>query len=857
MKLSSRVVTLMAMAVLLGNSWTTRCQTPPAFPLVGVVQDPSGAILRHAALDLVNAASTATRSTTTDDAGRFRFDGVTGGTYELRVQAEGFAPASVRVRITSRAPSPLKIVLSLASFAQEITVRNSDTLTTAAADNRDAIVLNTDTLQNLPIFDQDLVGAASRFLDVGALGAGGVTLIVDGMEATSVGVSASAIQQIKINQDPYSAESARPGRGRIEIVTKAGAQDFHSDANFTFRDSRANSRDPFALTKAPEQRRIYEGSASGPLIDGKTTSFVVSGDRREEDVQAVVFAFGPSGAVRANVPQPARSVQLSASMNHQRGKNNTMFLRYTHEAVSTHNQGVGGTTLPEAASNTRSWENQVVYGHQTIVTKKLLHQLRVTLGEEGGSTTSLSAVPRVVVLDAFSAGGGQNDRATSQHRIGVADTLTYASGAQVIKAGLNIPEWNRRRNNDFSNTGGTFTFSTVDDYVAGRPLSFVQQRGDGRLTYLEKNLALFVQDQIQARPDLSVSLGLRYAWQNHIPDRNNLAPRASFAFAPGRRRGTVFRGGAGVFYDRLEGGAVGDFLRSAEGRLVRYVVLNPSYPDPFAGQGTNASPPPSIVVLAPHATLPYTVQYSAGVEQQVRKSTTIAVNYVGSRGVSLFRSRDVNAPPPPLYAARPDPNYGVVRQIESTARQRTDSIQFTLRGRVTRFFDGSVQYVLASAKNDTGGISALPANSYDLGSEWGRADFDQRHRFDLLGRIAIGKLTNFGVSLSLYSGRPYSLRTGRDNFNSGQSNARPAGVGRNTLTGPGYADLDLRWSRDIAPATRSKKEGPAVNVGVDAFNVLNRVNYSGYVGTLTSPFFGRAISAQPPRRLQLSLRFKF
>ena len=128
---------------------------------------------------------------------------------------------------------------------------------------------------------------------------------------------------------------------------------------------------------------------------------------------------------------------------------------------------------------------------------------------------------------------------------------------------------------------------------------------------------------------------------------------------------------------------------------------------------------------------------------------------------------------------------------------------------------------------------------------------------DLLGRVAVGKLTNLGVALSLYSGRPYSLRTGRDDFNTGQANARPAGVARNTLEGPGYADLDLRWSHDFVFPTAKQNKGPAATIGIDAFNVTNRVNYSSFVGNLSSPFFGHAVSAQPPRRVQLTFRFKF
>ena len=113
-----------------------------------------------------------------------------------------------------------------------------------------------------------------------------------------------------------------------------------------------------------------------------------------------------------------------------------------------------------------------------------------------------------------------------------------------------------------------------------------------------------------------------------------------------------------------------------------------------------------------------------------------------------------------------------------------------------------------------------------------------------------------GVAVSLYSGQPYNETTGRDDNHDGLANDRPAGVGRNSLAGPGYADVDLRWSRDFFLGAK-KDKGPTVTLGLDAFNLLNRVNYATYVGDLSSPFFGKAIAAQPARRLQASLRFRF
>jgi hypothetical protein len=143
-----------------------------------------------------------------------------------------------------------------------------------------------------------------------------------------------------------------------------------------------------------------------------------------------------------------------------------------------------------------------------------------------------------------------------------------------------------------------------------------------------------------------------------------------------------------------------------------------------------------------------------------------------------------------------------------------------------------------------------------LSGEWGRADYDQRHRVNLLGTIHGARYLDFGVGFFANTGAPYTETTGRDDFHDGYANARPPGVPRNSLQGPGFAELDLRWFHEFL-FEKAKKEGPRVTLALDAFNVANRVNYVTYVGVLTSPFFGQPVAAKPPRRLQLSARFTF
>src|SRR5712692_5754189 len=349
-----------------------------AYPLTGSVQDPSGAGIQGAKLTLKPSDGGAQQTTITDGAGAFRFERATAGVYELRVEKEGFKVNSSRMKIGSRAPAPVRIVLSIADVRQEVTVSTqASRVSTDSTDNLDTVTLDRQALDNLPIFDQDYIGTMSRFLDSGAVGTGGVTLIVDGLEATRAGVSASAIQEVKINQNPYSAEYSRPGRGRIEIITKPGSQEYHGTFNFLFRDYHLNAREPFAIIRSPEQRRIFEGSLTGPVGRSKTTSFLISANREEEDTQAIVFAIGPRGPIQENVPSPQRNTELSAGMTHQFGENHLVSVRGVYTDRTIRNQGVGGITLPEAGANFEDREDLLFFNHRGLITRKLLNEFRI------------------------------------------------------------------------------------------------------------------------------------------------------------------------------------------------------------------------------------------------------------------------------------------------------------------------------------------------------------------------------------------------------------------------------------------------------------------------------------------------
>ena len=837
---------------LVASATAAADQPRPAPEVSGVVVDSTDAVLPYAQVQLTNAAGEMVQTTTTGPAGAFAFEHVPPGRYQVLVTLDGFQPGTATVSLGRRPLRPLRIALALAGVHQEVTVTGGAAqVSTSAAANADAVTVNERALESLPIFDDDAVAAVSRFLDSGSLGTGGVTILVNGMEVNSLNVGTSAIQQIKINQDPYSAAFSRPGRGRINILTKPGSREYHGDANVIVRDSALNARNAFAVEKPPEQRRIGDAFLGGPIGRG-ATSFMASLKDDTEDRQAIVFALGPDGDIRDSASRPFRHLLASVGVTGQRGRS-TISLRPSYEEETDASRGVGGTTLGSAGTTYFHREITLTYNQQTVVSPTLVNQFQILAGHELEPMTSVSSAPGLVVNGAFTGGGAQVDLRRTELHVQLSENLALTRGTHLLQAGFQVPDWSQRGFDDRSGFGGTYYFADLASYGAGQPYAFVQQRGNGRVAWLEKVLGFYANDDWQIRPNATLSLGLRYDWSNYFRDHDTLAPRLSFALKPGGTDATVIRGGAGVFYDKIGPFPVIDVLNFRPGGLQRIVITDPSYPDPFAS-GSAAAEPPSTARFAPGIQVPWTLQYSGGVERQLLKTVTLSAMYYGSDGTRL-RSRDLNAPAPPLYAARPDAAFGVVREIDSSARQRSDSLQLTIRGRIARWFNGQAQYSLSRAMNDSGGVNWYPANDYDLSGEWARADFDRRHRLLLFGSVTPAPRLTLGVALTLESGLPYSETLGGDPYNNGRGNARPSGVARNSLQGAGNANLDLRLARDFAfgkaPSART------LSVGLDAFNVLNRVNYAAYVGTASSPLFGQPVSARAPRELQLSARIKF
>ena len=677
-------------------------------------------------------------------------------------------------------------------------------------------------------------------------------------------------------------------------MTKGGTPKFHGTVNFLYRDSVFDARNAYADVKPPERRQYYEGSLTGPLGNSKKTTFLLSLEGDVNNQEAIVNAQALSGPVHENVAAPLHHFFGSGRMFHDFGTGDQFWIAYSFEHESVTNQNVGGTTLPEAGSDFHSVEHEVNVSYRHLFSPRWVNQLRFLVGHNNEPVTSHNPGAQINVSGAFVGGGAQADSRRTESHFDGQDIVSYASGKHALNFGVDIPDISRRGADDFTNSAGTYTFGCLfkpggdaanpgdpgcaNSLQANAPSRFIVQRGQGHLTFLETTFALLAEDTIRLRPNLSVAIGVRYYWQNFFhDDSNNFAPRVSFAWAPAKKGKTVFRGGAGVFYDRSGPRSIADLQHFNGVNLLRFIATNPTFP---VTPAELANLPTSVVVLDASARIPYTLQYSAGIERQVTAKSTFSATHVGSRGMHVFRSVDANAPVFDAVSGgfvRPNAQLGQERQIQSEGYQKSNAVELTFRGKPSKFFSGQAQYTLSKTYNNTSGITYFPANSFDAAADWARSDNDRRHKFDLLGAMQPSRLFTLGVALSAYSGKPVNVTTGSDDNADGVVNDRPfianSGAGsnvvlpRNTLHGPGLINLDLNVAHDFI-FSKDKKEARALTVALNAFNVLNHRNATTYVGVCgasvidaagcaASPFFGRAVSALPPRRMQLNLTYKF
>ncbi|GAC1399929.1 MAG: hypothetical protein NVSMB56_15070 [Pyrinomonadaceae bacterium] len=571
----SRVLSLL----IFGASIVTATFAQQTGSLRGKLIDELGGAIVGVQVTVTNASG-ATKTATTNNDGVYTLGGLASGTYTVRVASQGFAPfENTTVNIAASGNDTLDIVLKVALEQQQVTVAaDSSALSVDPANNAGAVILKGTDLEALPD-DPDDLQAALQALAGPSAGPNGGQLFIDGFTGGRFPPKES-IREIRINANPFAAEFDRLGFGRIEILTKPGSDKFRGQANITFNDESLNSRNPFAASRPPFQRRQFGGNLSGPIIK-KKSSFFFDVEKRDVDDDAIIVAqildssLNPV-AFNQVVPTPSRRTTISPRVDYQLNDKNTIVGRYSYAQTSRvgSDASVGGFSLISRATNETNKEHTVQLTETAILNAKTVNETRFQYIRRRTDEQGNASTPTISVQGAFVGGGAPFGLAfRNEDRYELQNYTTLSLGNHAVKFGGRL---RRSSLTDFTNSNfnGTFVFagipatpnalalSSLEQYqqflrgAAGiTPTQFTIAGGNPQVGVTQTDFGGFVQDDWRYRPNLTLSAGLRYETQTNIHDKTDFAPRLSLAYSPGgggnSQPKTVLRGGIGLFYERF------------------------------------------------------------------------------------------------------------------------------------------------------------------------------------------------------------------------------------------------------------------------------------------------------------------
>lgn len=727
----------------------------------GLVTDTNNAALANAQVIARHTATGHERVGKTDNEGHYQVAKLAPGTYALRVEATGFqtlnyenletsagthvrrdfklSPASVEAQVTiDAALDPVLIDTSRTVVGGTITREQIEKLPTESRNPLDLVYVLPGVAPP-PFSDRDLVEGETRTSfrrtpeEAGIFSLTGGTpfsnnITIEGLDNNDDRAarerfvpSTQAVEEVQVITNQFSAEYGRASGGRVNLRLRSGANRYHGQAFYYFRDESLNANgfrrnaDPQRGFRIPFQNHNPGASFSGPIKKERWFFFTAYEydfiyDRAEisallpiaansvfplpspngvnlgstaldETGRIVVVNGGAAiGLYDEMVTTPRKAHTWQTRVDWNASNNHTLFAIYTL-AHNCDERGFSGgrRTLDTLQSISRN-SQAIALGDNLVISPRAVNNLRFQFSRLTPSDISPNIKP-VVVIDIddprdirsvpgvsgtppanpftrsglLTAGASTSDGTKrSEDRYQVQEILNYVRAAHTLRFGGDVQNI-RSRFVDLEDSTGVFRFASAADFLAGR-LSRYEHRFDTEAEQRNTYTGIFMQDDWRVRPNLTVSLGLRWDSETILRDRNNFGPRVSFAWDPFKSAKTTVRGGYGIFYSRALLRTLDDYTLTSN--TVRIDTNNEAahsllaflrFPQPLA-----ANDPRVRQLGVPEAgflrrlgddfRIPESYQASLGVEREVARGFKIEINYVFNRGLHLWREINANAP---------------------------------------------------------------------------------------------------------------------------------------------------------------------------------------------------------------------
>lgn len=553
-------------------------------------------------------------------------------------------------------------------------------------------------------------------------------------------------------------------------------------------------------------------------------------------------------------------------------------------------------------------------------------------------------------------GDGSNPTTSVRNQLEMNLSFIYAMNKHSIRFGAEAGGNQLNNYRSGSMHRGRFSFSgeyTGDafaDYLLGFPNIASKGVGTDRVDLRRKYWEFFISESWKIHPKLDLSVGITYSFQQPyhsiadnvssfhplifeppidgeiitygtvrtrmlgyagvqdgsliFPDKNNWAPRVSFAYSPLGSNQLVIRGSYSLFYDPPD---ERDYAR----RLTRnypyfYITTAESLQDqpsidlsnPFTG-----ATPPAITIqgITPHLTHPYFHNWRLSAQNEIAPDWNVEAAYTGRRGVHTNRSIPANVPVPgegDIQERRPNPEYGRFSIFDDGGSYSANEFRFSMNKRFSKGF--SLNSGMIWNRILTNYHWGDPNNPRDLASEKGPASWQPEKRFFLryIVDIPAHYIFPWRTNASLYKwvldgwrlsgitdingGRPFTVVESSDPNNDGVYGDRPDRIGsgkistpnpdqwfntadfiaakpytfgnsgRGILKGPGHQT----WDISVIKQTRLN-QGDMVELRIALFNAFNNVNFDTPVSDFGTDSFGTIFGADRAREIEIALKYSF
>ncbi len=800
--------------------------------LRGTLTDSSGAII-----PAVNVAITGKgiqKLAQTQPDGSYVFAALPEGEYRVAVTYPGFVAYEHAVTIQPGIATQLPIQLTPGGGKQEVSVTedHGPEVTVDPSQNKSAVVIKDSDLDALPDDPDDLSDMLTALAGPSAGNGDAPGMLIDGFSGGLLPPK-KTIKEIRLNQNPFTAESEYLGFGRIEIITKPGTDDLKGTFQLTDSDAFFNSRNPYAANKADYVNRSFNETLSDSFKH--KISWTLNATQNKIDNDAIIHAVTldestllPS-PVEESVITPRSNLSGTARVDYQISANHTATGRFSYNRNDRENGGIGSYSLLSRAYSSEGTSQEVQLSETAVLSPALATETRFLYSRSSNQQYGDISKPAINVDGSFNAGANQVGNAFNRYRrYDVQNISTWVHGTHTLRFGVRLV-YSSVTDNSPSNFGGTFTFlgvgnapaldsnnqpipntsiqiSSLEQYrrtllfqKLGYPMATIRSLGGGasqfsiaggnpRVSVGQNQYEAFAQDDWRIRPNLTLSIGFRHEQQTDITlDPVPVAPRVSLAWSPGSTSAkpgkTVIRVGAGVFFDRFGTYPLVQTNRFNGVTQQQYLVANPDFYGTIPALSTLAAQkqPPVTWKYGPDMKPGIDTIEAVTLERQLPRKTNLSVTYLYINGNHFPMTVNVNTPYPGTYnpaqpgsGVRPYGNAaGNIYEYISSGVYRQKLTMVKWETKISKAVSLTANYTLQFSNHD-GNWLGVPSNPYNYMQDFGRASYDRRHQLNLVGTITAPLKLQFSPMFVMSSGAPYDLTIGHDLNGDSYGSDRPA-----------------------------------------------------------------------------------